>query len=439
MIKRNGSRFSIFAILFRMQIGLAFLAIGCRPPQMPVLQNDRNVIQYDTAYEEQLRSGKPLRFGLDGMQRYVDTLAEPVAISEWSADHCQWEVFVATNRGCFESTDDPLASNRVLSQAQYGRCDVRLPRNDIGLRMYEEANRQQANGELATYSSDQKKSPRKSSARQPIQKEVKASQLSKAAFLDGVSQQVQQSRQKDILVFVHGFNVSFEEAIAGTAELALNIPFNGSVVSYCWPSQGGVMNYSVDEPINQASVAPFTEFVETLQQGIPNARIHIVVHSMGNRIVMQSLSHMHSAGTSKKFGHIVLCAPDVGVEDFLNWAPGVVTVSEHVTLYANASDQALIASKGLHAESRAGDALSPLVVPGIETIDCSRIDSSLLGHSYFCENDDVTSDLFLLVKENLSPNQRPHLTKLRTANGHYWQFADHAPNVMCTWNFKNLK
>ena len=73
-------------------------------------------------------------------------------------------------------------------------------------------------------------------------------------------------------------------------ELALNIPFNGAIVSYCWPSQGGVLNYNVDEPINQASVAPsFTEFLTALREGVPNARIHILVHSMGNRIVMNSV------------------------------------------------------------------------------------------------------------------------------------------------------
>jgi esterase/lipase superfamily enzyme len=416
----------------------AVIVFGCRPPVLPITRDDHSVIQYDSEHEERLRSGKPLRFGLEGMERYVDKLAEPVAITEWSADHCKWNFFVATNRGKFEFPNDPKASNRVLAQAQYGRCEVILPRNDVGLRMIEHANRK----ETLTVKSPQHASSASDTSplqhRTPVSTKSSAWPLSQSAFLEGVAAQVQQSKEQDILVFVHGFNVGFDDAITRTAELALRIPFNGALVSYCWPSQGGVMNYAVDEPINQASVAPFTEFLTSLCQGCPTARIHIVVHSMGNRIVMQSLSGMHQAGITKKFGHVVLCAPDVGVGDFLKWVPGVVEVSERVTTYVNASDSALIVSKGLHAERRVGDAFPPLVVPGIATIDCSRVESSLLGHSYYGDNDDVTNDLFLLLKENLPPDKRYHLTR-RNENGDYWEFTKRAPNVMVTWHFKNLK
>jgi hypothetical protein len=112
-----------------------------------------------------------------------------------------------------------------------------------------------------------------------------------------------------------------------------------------------------------------------------------------------------------------------------------VAQSDRVTLYVNASDSALIVSKGLHAEKRAGDAVTPLVVDGIETIDCSRIDQSLMGHSYYVDNRDVTTDLFLLLKENLPPSQRTFLEQKKSSDGNYWQFAGHAPTIMCTWHF----
>lgn len=435
----SGARVNFAAVAMQLLLFSFLLVTGCRPPQLPILERDVSVIQYDTAFEEHLKSGKPLRLGLDGMERYVDSLSEPVAVSEWSADHCKWDFFVATNRGCLESTTDPLAANRVLSQAQYGRCQVILPRNDVGLRMIEEEQRQKNRAELDSQTDGQRDTIQPTLARRPVANEVNASPLSKTSFLEGVSDQVQRSRQKDVLVFVHGFNVSFHEAVAGTAQLALNMPFNGAIVSYCWPSQGGVLNYSVDEPINQASVAPFTEFLMALREGVPGARIHILVHSMGNRIVMNSLSQLHSAGVSKLFGHVVLCAPDVGVDDFRKWAPGVVQVSEKVTLYANAGDSALIVSKGLHSEQRAGDAHNPMIVAGIDTIDCSRIESGLLGHSYFIDNNDVASDIFLLMKDHRPASERRYLTPLRSNQGQYWQFSKPAPNLMCTWHFKHLK
>jgi len=143
--------------------------------------------------------------------------------------------------------------------------------------------------------------------------------------------------------------------------------------------------YSDDEPINKASVEPFTQFLSTLRDGVPKkTRIHILVHSMGNRIVMESLNALPEPVDQKPFSHVVLCAPDFGRSDFIQWAPGVVAQSDRVTLYVTASDSALIVSKGLHAEKRAGDAVIPLVVEGIETIDCSRIDQSLMGHQLLC-------------------------------------------------------
>ncbi len=438
MNRNSGFRFSVEGVLFALTCVLVAMALGCRPPQMPILGKDVHVIQYDTAYEEQLRSGKPLRFGLDGMERYVDSLAEPVAICEWSADHCKWDFFVATNRGIFDSEQDSMAANRVMGQVHYGRCQVTLPRNDVGLRMIEEENDKKIHGELVSHRSNANLS-RQTQVPQPITTKVAATAISETAFLEGVADQVRRSREKDVLVFVHGFNVGFEDALSGTAQLALGIPFNGALISYCWPSQGGVMNYGVDEPINQASVVPFTTFLLALREGIPDASIHIVVHSMGNRIVMESLDRLHQAGAAKLFGHVVLCAPDVGTADFQQWAPGVVAVSEHVTLYANASDSALIASKGLHAERRAGDALEPLIVSGIDTIDCSRIDSSWMGHSYFSDNDDVDSDIFLMVKDHQPPHKRFHLSKKDSSSGHYWQFSQHAPNLMYTWHFKHLQ
>lgn len=441
---------------------VAWIVVGCRVPEPPVLKRESSVILYDTAKEAELRSGKPLRFGLDGMDRYIDTLAEPVAITEWSPNHCKWEVFVATNRGRLESPDDPEAANRVLDVVHYGRCEVTLPRNDVGLRMEEEEKRKNSPSPPAPLPEEpgrgetgkQKKSISASSSAvvaasaknasaasdaasgKPVG-DVESARISEVAFLEGVSEQVRRSRQQDLLVFVHGFNVSFEAAVARTAQVALKIPFNGAVVSYCWPTQCGVFNYSDDEPINKASVAPFTQFLFTLRQGVPpETRIHIMVHSMGNRIVMESLSKLPTPRGTKPFGHVVLCAPDVGHDDFRKWAPGVVKQAERVTLYANAGDSALIVSKSLHAEKRAGDAFVPMVVPGVDTIDCSPIEESLMGHSYYGDNRDVTTDLFMLIKEDLPPSKRQFLDKKKSADGAYWQFARHAPTIMCTWHFE---
>ena len=141
-----------------------------------------------------------------------------------------------------------------------------------------------------------------------------------------------------------------------------------------------------------------------------------------------------------QLAHVVLCAPDVGLADFDAWAPGVIARCQRVTLYASENDSALIASKSLHAEQRAGDAHPPVLVKGVETIDCSTVDyTSFLGHSYYGANRQVLGDMFLLLKENKPAKERPHLTKESSKGKDFWVFSGNAPNVLVTWHFENVE
>lgn len=407
-------------------LALLFLAGGCREPKAIVVETPGHGFHYDTAYEELLNSGKSSPLVEGAWRRYVETLDEPVAITRWQDCVSTWEVFYATNRGLIPTTAGSTQArygNEVLRTPRFGRAEITLPPQQRG--------------------SD----PRRSPASTPAAANYAETQTvcfdsvreaSPEEFAAGVQQQVLRSRQRDLLVFVHGFNVDFESAVIRTAQIALDMPFNGAVVAYCWPSQGGVFNYRADEPINAASVQPFTEFLSTLIQAVPpDTKINIAVHSMGSRIVLQALGQLPNAEAGRKpIANLVLCAPDVGLRDFQTWAPAAVACSERVTLYASSSDSALILSKGLHAEPRAGDAHPPLVLAGVETIDCTAIDFNLMGHSYYGSNTDVLSDLFAVVKEHTPANQRPHLSRRPLGPGqHYWEYTRHAPRMLWTWHF----
>lgn len=401
----------------RIIIVTVLLSTSCRVPDAPILKDKSRGIIYDTAMEAELRSGKAHTFIQTSYGEYVDTLAEPVAITNWSDKSCDWEIFVGTNRGLWDDNPDV---NRVLTHPQYGRAVVTIPQ-----------------GPREKSASLPGVPWRKKQNDNPTVAAAKSTSLSADEFLDGMRGQVERSRQGDLLLFVHGFNVGFEAALIGTAQFALNMPFNGAVVTYAWPTQGGVFNYDEDEPINHASVIPFMKFLQTLRAGIPEeTRITILVHSMGNRIVMDALHRLPPPRGRKPIAQVVLCAPDVGHTDFERWAPGMIAQSERIALYSNASDSALIASKGLHAESRAGDAWEPVLFPGIEVVDCSRVDLSLMGHSYYGENRDVLSDLFMLIKEQRPAAKRPHLERRENETGAaYWSFQHSAPAIYCTWHF----
>lgn len=450
----------------RSDIGLIALAItglfavvsGCRAPVAPVVADKSMGIVYDTAMEEQLRSGTAPALVASAFESYVDTLAEPVSVARWTDSECDWVVFAATNRGRFlpDGQDDA----RVLREPSYGRCIVTIPHRRRGQEvraasMAENKSESPDDNDALSFTSAPASSGSAVSkatsvavsdtARNVTRASVTAEHQTSSEFHAGVSELIDRSRLRDVMVFVHGFNVSFDDAVTRAAQLGLDMPFNGAVVAYCWPSQGGIDSYEEDEAINYESVEPFVEFLQTLRTSIPSdAKIHIVVHSMGNRMVLQGLrkialegSGRNSGSSSRLVHNLVLCAPDVGLGDFKAWVPDVVPLCERVTLYANSSDTALIASKSLHAEPRAGDARFMPIVDGVQTIDCSRIDMSFMGHSYYGSNPDVLTDLFTILRENAEASQRPHLKRRWSRHGTYWEFARSAGTILCTWHFED--
>jgi esterase/lipase superfamily enzyme len=124
------------------------------------------------------------------------------------------------------------------------------------------------------------------------------------------------------------------------------------------------------------------------------------------------------------FNEVVLTAPDIDAEVFINdIAPAVVKTARRVTLYASSNDEALIISKKVHGYPRAGDSGSQLVVvPGIDTVDVSAVDTSLLGHNYYGDNSSVLTDIFELLNDSKPADQRQWLRAERSGLLKYWVF-----------------
>lgn len=58
---------------------------------------------------------------------------------------------------------------------------------------------------------------------------------------------VARTARKEAFVFIHGYNVGFETAVRRTAQIAYDLKFEGAPIAYSWPSQEGLLSYTVDE------------------------------------------------------------------------------------------------------------------------------------------------------------------------------------------------
>jgi esterase/lipase superfamily enzyme len=249
---------------------------------------------------------------------------------------------------------------------------------------------------------------------------TKTDSLEEEEFFTQVNASVSRSTTKDTFVFIHGYNVSFEDAARRTGQMAYDLDFVGAPVFYSWPSNGKVADYPKDETNITWSTPHFQRFLKLMSERSGAERIHIIAHSMGNRAVCDALRALSYANPYLTFSHVVLAAPDIDAETFQELAETLQLISGRITLYESSKDKALSASKRIHGNPRAGEPL--LVIPGLDTIDASEIDTDFLGHSYFSSNWPLLSDIHAILSDDKPPAGRFGLKPMEHKDGRYYAF-----------------
>jgi len=243
------------------------------------------------------------------------------------------------------------------------------------------------------------------------------------AFYQSLSANIKASPEKKAFVFIHGYDVSFEDAARRTAQLAYDLRFQGVPLFYSWPSKAAILGYSADEATIDWVRPHLKQFLEQVSARSDAESIYLVAHSMGNRILTRALQDIvagHPADAQPRFKEVVLAAPDIDAGEFRQLAKALESSARHITLYASSKDKALTTSKLLHQFERAGESGDHLlVIKGIDTVDVSAIDTGLLGHSYVGDNKSVITDMFYLLS-GMPAAQRSCLTSHTFADLNYW-------------------
>jgi esterase/lipase superfamily enzyme len=225
-------------------------------------------------------------------------------------------------------------------------------------------------------------------------------------FFQNVTRYVANSERREAFVFIHGYNVSFEDAARRTAQLASDLQFQGAPIFYSWPSKARWWRYTADET-NVAWCVPQLEgFLGELAHRSGANTIHLIAHSMGNRALTAALQLIVAKRSIPKrlFHQIILTAPDIDEETFQSLAVAIASDAEHLTMYSNYKDRALLLSKMFHFYRRAGASI--VIVPGMETIDASKVDTSLVRHSYFGNSRTVLADVASLMVDGKPAKNR---------------------------------
>lgn len=221
---------------------------------------------------------------------------------------------------------------------------------------------------------------------------------------------------RDTVVFVHGYNVTFKQALTSAAMLERNFSKHGrdtNVVLFSWPSDGSMMPflaYGSDRQDAAASGPAFARGFLKLTDFLCNAKkdeecdqsIHLVTHSMGNYVLRHAVQEIlvQSPGRPHRvFDQILMMAADEDDDAFehdykLRPLP---KLARRVNVYFNNGDLAMQVSdktKGHPDRLGADGPRHPRQVPGkVTQIDCSPVVKGIVEHNYFLESPRVIEDM----------------------------------------------
>jgi esterase/lipase superfamily enzyme len=236
------------------------------------------------------------------------------------------------------------------------------------------------------------------------------------------------SSQKQALVFVHGYNTSFEDALYRNAQIIWDLQYPGLSVLFSWASAGNPADYFYDRDSAYLARDGFIKVLKFLRETYHFEKVDVIAHSMGNLVVLDALSNYARTTNPVKIGQLIMAAPDVDRDQFLQMEPDVRRITNGMTLYASSADKALALSRVPARVPRAGDVPSdgPIVLPDMETIDVTAIGDEIFGlnHTEFASNRAIIDDIKLLISTGMRP---PRLAQIRgipdlPAIPRYWRY-----------------
>jgi esterase/lipase superfamily enzyme len=261
--------------------------------------------------------------------------------------------------------------------------------------------------------------------------------LDEAGFLAEVKGSLDKSKsfEKHAFLFVHGYNVTFEDSLYRTAQIAHDLEFDGAAFMYSWPSKGDPKAYLYDEDRAKGARPHLRAYLEMIAAKTDVKNLHIVAHSKGAELLIEVLNDLSvNAEVAKRLRiyEIILAAPDIDRANFEQIAERIVGVAQRgVTLYASNNDKALSLSNTIRLGTvRAGEVPAdrgPVLVKGMDTIDISAASTDFFSsnHITFAERQHLITDMrSILAKGQHPPDLRSvSLFKAITIDrGKYWQY-----------------
>ena len=223
--------------------------------------------------------------------------------------------------------------------------------------------------------------------------------------------------QQHIVLFVHGYNTDFIRGAKTAGQVWADMGMAGMPAYFSWPSMAEMTlgPYVVDMAAADASEKYLAQYITELHaNGGPDAKVHVVAHSMGNRLMLRVANRLAAQGRWKSaLGQVILVAPDVDQELFADLATAYPAIAKRTTVLVSTSDVPVTFAQLLNGFPRVGAPPPVQQIPDIDTVEVIIKRGVFgLGHSFHAEHVKVIDEMKALLTTG-----QPSQHRVRRADG----------------------
>lgn len=274
--------------------------------------------------------------------------------------------------------------------------------------------------------------------------DLEAHTKAEKAFQQELARRLDASPRKEVVMFVHGYANSFQDAALTMGELCHFLGREFTCAIFTWPAggtRGLFFGYDVDRESSEFAVEDLRKSLRMIADTPGLQRLHLIAHSRGTDVLATALSELgveayigRKTLTERfKIGNVILAAPDIDADvaptkifkvlsdPGLPYGsapdPSVVikpTPGFHLTMYVSPDDKALATSGWLFGSiARFGRVDAAMFSPQdiaearkvglFDVIQVTHV-SGFIGHSYFHDDPRVSADIVALLRYGLKPN-----------------------------------
>ncbi|WP_082520630.1 alpha/beta hydrolase [Rhizobium sp. Root482] len=210
----------------------------------------------------------------------------------------------------------------------------------------------------------------------------------------------QHSAAGHAMVFVHGFNNTYEDSIFRFAQIVHDSGSDVTPILFTWPSRAKVFDYNYDKESTNYSRTSLELTLRALVEDKNIKDITILAHSMGTWLAMEAIRQMaiREGTLPAKIENVILASPDIDIDVFARQWSELGKKRPNFTIFVSQDDRALALSRYISGDVQRLGQVNPADEPyrssfeeaGITVVDLTRVKTEgSLRHGKFAESPEI--------------------------------------------------